>query len=553
MIRKVVIRRFKRFANQEFEFPGNIVLAGPNNMGKTTLLQAISTWHLSLNQWKMLNDFQRHKGAYPYKPITRQTFSAVPLSTFELLWKERLYNGSVEIQVQSDEGWDVTMELISDTTEQVLVRPKPTADPDMLRSATLDVVFVPPMTGLSTDEPVYQPPYLEARLGMARPGEVLRNLLLTAHQSGGGWQQLQESIKDLFGYELLPPNGRGAYIIAEYRERAGGPNLDIASGGSGFQQILMLLTFLSTRPASVLLLDEPDAHLHVILQDAIFGELRRVAAEQKSQLVIATHSEKIINAVEPTLLYAMVNQPRLLATSEDQRNLIRYLGCLSNVDIMLAADAPGVLYTEDYTDLEILRAWAKVLNHPAYATLTTKLFWERTVIQPREGAEGISAKEHYEALKLVRGDLPGLELVDGDAHPEKKSTPITGHGLQRLRWTRYEIESYLIHPEALGRFIENQLGPGGFSAEAKKELREYLVKTFTPEFVDDPLGDHPLVEAYLEKRKARTEVLPPILRAGGLPGFPYTRYSEIAAVMQPDEIHPEVKEKLDLIQKAFGL
>ena len=37
----------------------------------------------------------------------------------------------------------------------------------------------------------------------------------------------------------------------------------------------MLLTFLNTRPGSVLLLDEPDAHLHVILQDAIYGELRR--------------------------------------------------------------------------------------------------------------------------------------------------------------------------------------------------------------------------------------------------------------------------------------
>ena len=37
----------------------------------------------------------------------------------------------------------------------------------------------------------------------------------------------------------------------------------------------MLLTMLNTRPGAVLLLDEPDAHLHVILQDAIYGELRR--------------------------------------------------------------------------------------------------------------------------------------------------------------------------------------------------------------------------------------------------------------------------------------
>lgn len=43
------------------------------------------------------------------------------------------------------------------------------------------------------------------------------------------------------------------------------------------------------------------------------------------------------------------------------------------------------------------------------------------------------------------------------------------------------------------------------------------------------------------------------MTAAGLPAFPYTRYHEIAAVMLPEEIHPEVKEKLDLIQKAFNL
>ena len=75
---------------------------------------------------------------------------------------------------------------------------------------------------------------------------------------------------------------------------------------AGFQQVLMLLTFLHTRPGAVLLLDEPDAHLHMILQDAIYAELRTVAIRQHSQLVIATHSEVIINAVEPRELCAML-------------------------------------------------------------------------------------------------------------------------------------------------------------------------------------------------------------------------------------------------------
>ena len=548
MIRKVVIRRFKRFGEVTFDLPDHIVLAGPNNTRKTTVLQAIAAWGLAFDRWKRLNDFHRRGGAYTKAPITRQTFSAVPLRAFDLLWRERAYQGTVEIELQSVLGWTITMEFISDSTEQIYVRPKPDIEPAIARTATLVTVFVPPMTGLSTEEPVYQPPKIDQLLGQAKPGEVLRNLLVQAYRSEVAWAALQESIKRLFGYELLPPNAEGADILAEYITQPGGTRLDIASAGSGFQQVLMLLTFLNTRPASVLLLDEPDAHLHVILQDAIYGELRAVAAKQQSQLIIATHSEVIINSVEPRELCVMLNHPRMLADTDERTRLIKSLGTLSNEDIMLAMDVPGVLYLEDYTDLEILRAWAKTLTHPAYELLTTRLFWKKTVSQPRPGAAGIAAREHYDALKLVQDDLPGLELLDGDARPEIPSTPITGQGLQRLRWKRYEIESYLLHPDALARYVEQMVGSGAASLHVQ-DLRKHFEETYPPAFLRDPLNDLPL----LLGTKARTLLIPPALDAAGLPGIPYTRYHEIAAVMKPEEIHPEVVEKLNAIQKAFGL
>jgi hypothetical protein len=543
VIRKVVIRRFKRFDEVEFVLPDHIVLAGPNNMGKTTMLQAIAAWSLSLNRWKELNEFQRHGGAYTKAPIARQAFSAVPLRAFDLLWSGRKYNGSIEIHIDTGD-WAITMELVADSTEQIYVRPKPDVEPSKMRNASLTTVFVPAMSGLGTDEPVYQRPKVEQLLGQAKPGDVLRNLLVEANASEGAWRALQESIKRLFGYELAPPDSTGAHILAEYAERPGGPRFDIASAGSGFQQVLMLLAFLNT-----------DAHLHVILQDAIYGELRAVAAQKRSQLIIATHSEVIINSVEPKELCVMLHRPRLLADSDERALLIKSLGALSNEDIILALDAPGVLYLEDYTDLQILRAWAKTLGHPAFEILTARLFWRKTVSQPRPGAAGIAARDHYKALTLARDDLPGLELIDGDARGDSQSSEITGHGLQRLRWRRYEIESYLVHPAALERFVEQQIGPPPHSDQAKKDLRAYLEGIFTSGLaaLSDPTNANPLVEAYLEKRKARTEILPPILDAAGLLAFPYTRFHEIAAVMTPEEIHPEVREKLDLMMKAFRL
>ena len=72
----------------------------------------------------------------------------------------------------------------------------------------------------------------------------------------------------------------------------------------------------------MLLLNEPDAHLHLILQDSIHYKLRAAAARRNSQLIVATHSEVVVNAVEPRELCEMFHEPRMLADDEERSRLI---------------------------------------------------------------------------------------------------------------------------------------------------------------------------------------------------------------------------------------
>jgi len=558
VIRRLVLRRFKRFDEVEFRFPGHVVLAGPNNTGKTTVLQAIAAWDLALTRWRQVIGKGRPQRAsgkyYSWAPIARQAFAAVPLREFDLLWCSKTTSDPIEIEIQDEAGWTVAMELRYDSTEQMSVRPTAAISPDALHKAKLDAVYIPPMTGLTAEEPLYaRQDYLDTLLGQGRPGEVLRNLLTLAHRQGEAWRELEGSIHRLFGYEILPPDDSGPLILAEYRVGPESPRLDIASAGSGFQQVLMLLTLLLTHKGATLLFDEPDAHLHVILQDAIFSELRAYAAKSHSQLILATHSEVIINAVDPEELCAILGtKPRLLTDTVERKKLIRSLSVLSNTDVMLAQTAPGILYVEDYTDLEILRAWAKMLNHPALPLLTTELFWHKSVSDARRGGQGFSSRDHYETLQLVREDLPGLEILDRDGNPDLPEKEVVGKGLQRIRWQRYEIESYLIHPEGLAAFLRFQLGPPPLSDEAVTGLQAGFQKADLGALLNDPIHPGRLVENFLANTKARTQILPELLDAAGLPGFLYTRYYEIASAMHPEHIHPEAIEKLDAIVKAFG-
>jgi AAA domain, putative AbiEii toxin, Type IV TA system len=553
MIRELKIRNFKRFAEQSFFFEGHVVLAGPNNLGKTTVLQAIAAWNLAFNRWKQENHFHRPHGVYPRAPMTREQFHAVPVGSFKWLWNDRKSDGLIEIEIQSPHGWRVTMIFEWDTSEQLYVRPKPDAEPNLLRDLEFSATYIPPMAGIPVlEEPVYQPKKIEQLLGRGQTRDLIRNLLIKAHESDA-WNSLQASINRLFSFELLPPDSAGANIISQYRIGGGNAAFDISSAGSGFQQVLMLLTFLHTQAGSVLLLDEPDAHLHVCLQDSIYGELRSVAARQNSQLVIATHSEVIINSVAPRELCLVYSKPRRLVDEVERDRLARSMSLLTQTDVMLALDAAGILYLEGHTDLDNLREWARILEHPIYPWLSTRPLWH-----PIDGSDVNRAREHYDSLMLVTDDLPGLILLDGDAHPRIPPTEINGTGLQRIKWRRYETENYLVHPATLERFIELRLGGAEAAKQAKEDARAEFEKLFgsaevAKGFAADPLKPAPLVERFLETTKAGEAIIPAILQAAGIHGFEYTHYHEIAAVMLPEEIHPEVKEKLDAIQKAFRL
>lgn len=59
MIRRVPIKNFKRFRKQAFKLAESVILAGPNNAGKSTLLQAVALWKFVIDQWVAQREGER--------------------------------------------------------------------------------------------------------------------------------------------------------------------------------------------------------------------------------------------------------------------------------------------------------------------------------------------------------------------------------------------------------------------------------------------------------------------------------------------------------------
>lgn len=554
MIERVTIRKFKKFAEQTFEVADSVVLAGPNNSGKSTLLQAIAAWRFGLDRW-----ITERKGAgRPMQrsgvSITRPNFTAVPLRAMNLLWKDRQVSGSngpgagglIEIILEGREGdkpWKCGIEFQYANPESVYVRPcgaKNFTREDMENfpaSAAKDlaVVHVPPLSGIERDEPRRELGRQNMLIGEGHPGRILRNLLWEiSEEKPEDWETLVSHVGELFGIQLEKPSYSPSQpsIICEYRQFENmRPLFDLASAGSGTLQVLLLLAFLYARPSAVLLLDEPDAHQHIILQRQVYDLVRKIARDRGGQLFVATHSEVILDATEPTrVLNFYGRSPKKLAEKTERDQLREALKCVTTTDLSLGLGIQAVLYVESDTDSRILLEWAKTLEHPARA------FLERPFVHWLGGRKIKEAEHHFFAMRAVAGNLRGICLLDGDNRDEDEEE-VKRSNLIVLKWRRYEIENYMIHLEALKRFAASPL----MQREMEKEFFKQV-----PEGTD-PHGDH----VSLVRVKGSQEFLIPMFQNAGL-DIPKRDLYMLAAEMRAEEIHPEVRGKLDRIAEHFG-
>ncbi len=135
----------------------------------------------------------------------------------------------------------------------------------------------------------------------------------------------------------------------------------------------------------------------------------------------------------------------------------------------------------------------------------------------------------------------GALLLDGDNRglPEHE---VRADGLVVLRWERYESESYLVHPEALLRFVRSRLPL--FPGQAERYLRDQL----PPAVYREPLQ----TTDFLRATPASKTLLPGLFDAAGLQVGKKEFYL-VAEQMTPEEVPSEVKEKLDAIHQALGL
>jgi len=548
MLTKIRIQNFKQFDDVEIELGPVTVLIGPNNSGKTTILQALMLWYLGNLAWRegfskinpyVYFDVQLRLFRFPSFSLNRLEITGLPIPSSNLIWHNLLNTVNfINIEVQSqtnqnDQALNFNYEYINE--QSIGCFPEYTENMDLgvfQFFSSFRLVYLHSMSGLTSNEIRVPRGRIQTLIGEGRTSEVLRNICLLLHGDDKYWDTLVDLMSERFGVEILPPEylpERGE-ITMSYRDK-GGAILDISSAGRGMLQMLLLLAYMYNNPGSVLLLDEPDAHLEILRQREVYRLLVDVARELKSQVIIATHSEVIMNEVgEQDVLIAMVGQPRRI----DDRAKSQVAKALKSIrfdDYYQALQKEWVLYLEGSTDFSILQTFALSLGHQGAQVLN------RPFVHYIETNKVSKAEDHFYGLQQAYPTLRGLVILDRTQGRDSDKK-----GLRVIHWKRREIENYLCQPATLIAYAKD----GDSEGRREETMQNILKREVTIAAFENP--DH----VYWKDTKVSEAFLPIVFeeffKALNQPNLMRkTNFHVLARYVPVDLIDPEVIEKLDAI------
>ncbi len=579
MISKLTVQNFKHFkVPTQFVLKpeGVTFLAGGNNSGKSTLLQALAVWEFA----RSVVEIARGAGAFAVGwkgqgvGVSAAEFSPIALPDLKYLWTNLHLGATAGYSLRIRCDWQTTEEApqlrflefgLALANDRLFL--KPTASNLAVGDPIPRLAYLPPFAGIGAREERMLPAVRRRWVGRGLAGAVLRNLLYDSweqnvkdRQEAKGvrkripkaelarirredpWEQLLRTLEEVFKIGLSVTEFNQLYHDAievaiwdgelfnkRFCKSSGPPAKDLMVEGSGFLQWLSVYALALNKELDVLLLDEPDAHLHPALQGHLIHKLRQLARENRKQVLLATHSTTILSEARLDRVFRMEDRT-YLADEGGRVKLFLGLGCAYAPRLDQLKRCKRLFLHDGPSDLELLKIWAGKLNRP----------WPEDLVCWKYTKDRIAREILFGELAAEIPDLKAISLQDKDDYPFSQtqadltfdSLPPFDRGLGLRRWRRRNIENYLLHPAAIARG----------AARGEEEIRALLADphgvaipgNFTASDCAQPIAD-------ADGKKIVSKHTRSIAAVFGID------YLKIAEAMEPGEIPEDVKTLLDQI------
>lgn len=353
-ISAVGIQNFKKIEETRIELGPITYLVGGNNSGKSSVLQAIHT-AVSCAQASV---------EIGQQVVAEASLRYSPVADFMLLGHNTPYTnnsggkrGAVEFEgLAADTGEQSTYRI-----EMYKGRNHNNVGVDRRGSAQgfgqiicdpkkLFSVYVPGLAGVPHREEMsgYAAVFRKAASGDANL--VFRNIVRLLSERGklGKLEELVgDVLKSNVSFRVNFDSERDLYVDIQLAAGSTPDSkefLPVDLWGTGLLQITQIFAYVLLFEPALLLVDEPDNHLHPSRRKSLGAALERVAEEFNCKVIVSTHSRHLItSASEAVKVVWMKNGSAVADSGRELVEILMDLGALDQLD----PSTKTIIYTED--------------------------------------------------------------------------------------------------------------------------------------------------------------------------------------------------------------
>ncbi|HTB05064.1 MAG TPA: AAA family ATPase [Bradyrhizobium sp.] len=352
MFTKVRFRNFKSLKDFTIHLRAVNVLVGPNNAGKSTVLDAFRILMAAhgfasrrLPQVIQINN--ETIAGYEIPP------SLIPVSLTNI-HSDYQTDQETSLVFTLDNGNEIKLRFYDNARCIMTIdaKQRTVTTYQFKKNFPANIYSIPTLGPLEEEEELLTDQYVEQSVGTRRAHRMFRNIWYRWSNEFPGFQKLVEDTWE--GMTILRPELQRTFppkLSMFCRE--GRVDRELCWAGFGFQVWLQILTHITnSATADILVVDEPEIYLHPDLQHKLFQILKAT----EKQIILATHSAEIINEAEHDDVI-VVNKGRRWATRvtdiEGLQDALFSIGSAQNVHLTRLSRGRKILFLEG-NDFRIL-------------------------------------------------------------------------------------------------------------------------------------------------------------------------------------------------------
>jgi len=236
--------------------------------------------------------------------------------------------------------------------------------------------------------------------------------------------------------------------------------------GAGIREALRLILDYELNRPNILLVEEPEIHLHPALETSMMRYLKSIGKD--CQIFITTHSTNFLDTAEMRNVYLASRDNstniQMINVEEAEQSIPRELGIRLSSLFMF----DRLVFVEGPTDEDVIREWASICS--------INLAQASVGFVPMGGVRNLAHFATEATINfLSKRRVSVFFVLDRDEREEaevKRLATQLGDKAELIVLKKRELENYLLCPKAIAKFIELKYQLTGVKDSKKVDVTE---------------------------------------------------------------------------------